>query len=82
MFDNKGASLIMINTPKGQEVWDGIEESFIAKEKTFSEAFKYNHSKPMPLKPERNALFARYQNEEINQLLLSYNDLKAVPKKK
>ena len=76
MFDNKGTSVLMINTNKGEEAWKSISENFIYKESDLKTAFKYNHKKPIVIKDDRNEFFKKLDKEEINSLLESYNDLK------
>lgn len=76
MFDDKGTSVIMVNTKKGAHVVELLKDSFFMKEKSIKELFKYNHSKPCPYKPEREEIFKRLGKERINPLLESFNDLK------
>ncbi|WP_051650625.1 Coenzyme F420 hydrogenase/dehydrogenase, beta subunit C-terminal domain [Lachnoclostridium phytofermentans] len=76
MFDDKGTSAIMVNTVKGEKVLEELKASFFMKERSIKELFKYNHSKPCPLKPEREEIFKRLGKERIDSLLESFNDLK------
>lgn len=76
MFDDKGTSAIMVNTKKGEKVFEEIKDSFFMKERNIKELFKYNHSKPCPYKPEREELFKRLGKERIDPLLERFNDLK------
>lgn len=82
LFDDKGASVVLVNTQKGAKYWSEISGDFNFKEKSLAEAFKHNHKKPMPLKPERDAIFARFREEPIDGLLLAFNDLKQDEDKK
>ncbi|MDD5937261.1 MAG: Coenzyme F420 hydrogenase/dehydrogenase, beta subunit C-terminal domain [Clostridiales bacterium] len=75
MFDDKGASVLLLNTEKGSEIWSKIENGFQVKEKTLSEGFKYNHRRPIRLKPERDEFFRRFREEPINERLYDYNDI-------
>ncbi|WP_066715279.1 Coenzyme F420 hydrogenase/dehydrogenase, beta subunit C-terminal domain [Clostridium sp. Marseille-P299] len=76
MYDNKGTSVLMVNTSKGEEVWNFISDNFIYKESDLVTAFKYNHKKPIVIKDERHEFFKKIEKVEINALLESYNDLK------
>lgn len=76
LFDNKGTSVLMINTPKGEQVWNQISSQFKTKDFDIVTAFKYNHKKPIQIKEERNEFFQAIDKEKINQLLEKYNDLK------
>ncbi len=44
MFDDKGTSLVIINTDKGREVFDKIKDEFKYKEELYTEAIKGNPS--------------------------------------
>ena len=44
MNDDKGTSLVFVNSPKGREVFDRISENMIYKEVDIMEAVKYNSS--------------------------------------
>lgn len=76
MYDNKGASLLMVNTEKGERLWNGIKDNFTYKKSNIKDAFHKNHKKPNPYKTERMEFFSRLDKEPIEQLLESYNDLK------
>ncbi len=77
LYDNKGASCILINNQKGNDVWSTISTSFLNKVMTIEQLFKYNHNKPIPLKGERNNFFHEYSTKPVNDLLSEYNDLKS-----
>lgn len=76
MFDNNGASLILANTEKGLEVLRAIKSQLRLKSMTMGQAFKYNYKRPMELTQERSKIFERLENESIDNLLETYNDLK------
>ena len=42
MFDNKGTSLVLVNSSKGEKLFDAIKDLVTAKEVDFDEAIKYN----------------------------------------
>lgn len=77
LYDNKGISLLMINTEKGWKYWQEIHERFVVQKSNMREAFKKNHSKPSPYKEERVQLFHKLEGKnpkEIAQLLHEYNN--------
>lgn len=76
MFDNKGTSIVMINTKIGEDIWNKISNRFEYEESNLKEAFRYNHKKPIKLTEKRNEFFDRFEKEEINSLLQEFNDLK------
>lgn len=76
MFDNKGTSILMINTSLGENIWNKISNRFEFEESNLKEAFRYNHKKPIKLTEKRNEFFERFEKEEINALLEEFNDLK------
>lgn len=76
MFDNKGTSILMINTKIGEDIWNKISNRFDYEESNLEEAFRYNHKKPIKLTEKRNEFFDRFEKEEINSLLQEFNDLK------
>ncbi|HCL02864.1 MAG TPA: hypothetical protein DHW61_10720 [Lachnoclostridium phytofermentans] len=76
MFDNKGTSILMVNTKIGEKIWNMISDRFEYEESNLQEAFRYNHKKPIKLTEKRNEFFDRFEKEEINSLLQEFNDLK------
>ena len=76
MFDNQGASFILINNSQGAKIWDAIKDNFVVKDTTLQNAFKKNHSEPIHYRIEREEFFRRMENEHIDELLEEYNDLK------
>ncbi|MBE5960100.1 MAG: 4Fe-4S dicluster domain-containing protein [Lachnospiraceae bacterium] len=75
MYDDKGTSIIMINTKKGDEVFGAVADRFHYKESDLQTAFKYNHKKPIVIKDARDEFFEKLDKAPINDLLESYNDL-------
>ncbi len=76
MFDNNGASLILVNTNKGAQMLDIIKNQLRIKPMTMGQAFKYNYRRPMKITSERSKIFERLDIESIDNLLEVYNDLK------
>lgn len=76
LFDDKGASLILLNNTRGEAYWNEIKDQFASKASTVKDGFKKNHSKPAPYKEERKAIYGRVDKENIDTLLEEFNDLK------
>lgn len=81
MFDDKGASLVLLNNAHGETYWNAVKTQFSTKESNVKDAFKKNHSKPSPYKTEREEIFGRFEEEDIDMLLEEFNDLKQKDKK-
>lgn len=82
LYDNKGTSLVIINTEKGWNYWESIKDKFDVEKSRMREAFRYNHSKPSPYKEERVQFFHRIEGKtakEVRDILFEYNN---APKKK
>lgn len=76
MFDDKGASVLLINNHKGNKLWDFVKKQFIFKDSDLAQAFEKNHNSPSEYKLERMELFRKLDKKPIDDLLTSYNDLK------
>lgn len=74
--DQKGVSLVLINTEKGKKFFENVKEQFTLKETTMAVAFRKNHKKPAEYRNERTELLNRIDEQGIDALLLSYNDLR------
>lgn len=77
MFDNQGASFVLINNEQGQKLWDMAKDDFTWVESSVDKVFKKNHSEPISYKIDQREFFQRMENgEPINDLLEDFNDLK------
>lgn len=77
LYDNKGTSLLIINTEKGWNYWEAIKDQFDAEKSRMRQAFSYNHSKPIPYKEERVQFFQRIEGKtakEVGDVLYEYNN--------
>ena len=74
--DDRGTSLIIVNNCKGQALLDRIVDQLKIIPKTMEEAFIKNHKRPVIMRRERNEFFDRLDEENIDELLYSYNLLK------
>ncbi|SES80168.1 Coenzyme F420 hydrogenase/dehydrogenase, beta subunit C-terminal domain [[Clostridium] polysaccharolyticum] len=77
MYDNQGASFVLINNKRGQELWDMAKDEFIWIDSSVEKIFKKNHREPISYKMDSDEFFHRMEKgEDINQLLEEFNDLK------
>lgn len=77
MYDNQGASMVLINNQRGLELWNAVKDNFEWSESTVKKAFKKNHSKPISYKIDQDEFFDRMnKGEPIDKLLEEFNDLK------
>ncbi|KZX11062.1 polysaccharide pyruvyl transferase family protein [Methanobrevibacter curvatus] len=76
MKDDKGVSLIITNTSKGEYLLDQIKQNLILKEKDFKMAFEKNHKYPIVLNRRRYDFFSKFNEMPIDDLLLSFNSVK------
>ena len=76
--DNRGTSLIIVNNDKGKLLLDKIVDKLVIIPKTMNEAFDKNHKWAITMKRERGEFFSKLDDENINDLLFSYN----IPKKR
>lgn len=77
MYDNQGASFVLINNERGQELWDMVKDDFQWIDSSVDKVFKKNHSEPISYKIDRDEFFHRLEKgEPINELLEEFNDLK------
>lgn len=74
MNDNKGTSLIIINSEKGQKLFEKIEENTIAKEVDIEEAIKYNPSMIQSSNKDikREKFFENLDKMNFNKLVNKY----------
>lgn len=71
MNDNKGTSLVFIDSKKGQELYDSLEENIVFREVDINEAVKYNPSayQSVALTDKRKQFFNNYNGENLNEVV-------------
>ena len=74
MNDNKGTSLVIINSKKGEELFDRIKEQTAYKETNIDEAIKYNTAmiKSPMLPNKRNEFFENLEKDSFDKLVKKY----------
>lgn len=74
MDDNKGTSLVIVNSKKGQELFNEIKEKTICKEADLDEAIKYNQSMISSANMDKNRekFFENLDKIEFDKLVKKY----------
>lgn len=74
MDDDKGTSLIIVNSEKGKELINKIEDEIEKEKVDFENAIKYNPSmtKSVKMPKERKEFFENLENKNINELARKY----------
>lgn len=69
--DDKGISLVLINTEKGAQLWNAIQEELIVVPVCSQDALEKNPSALCSSEPhpKRNEFFERFENEDIEKLI-------------
>jgi len=86
MDDDKGTSLIFINSIAGQAMFEKTKNKIMFEKVDINEAIKYNPSaiKSVNLNPRRNEFFSKINDEPIDELIRKYcsdNTITIVKKK-
>ena len=66
-YDRDGVSLLMINSIKGQLVFDKIKTNFDYIETSIDEAFRYNHNCNVKENSKRKIMFKKIINGTVNE---------------
>lgn len=71
MDDNRGISLVLVNTKKGEDIFNEISSSLTYKKVDIETAIQYNNSAIASSKrhPKREAFFNQIDDFPINQVL-------------
>lgn len=74
MDDNKGTSLMIVNTKKGEFLYNNIKDKMVYKEIEFESGIKYNHAMYMSTyKPKlRKEFFENLDNMQFDELVKKY----------
>lgn len=59
-YDNKGASMVIVNTSKGENVFEEIKDNLEYRESNIKDAFYDNHKKPSKRNPAREQFWKDY----------------------
>lgn len=74
LYDNKGTSLVFINSKKGKELFENIKQDIEYKEVNIEEASKYNPSsyKSVPVPDKRNKYMENIFDNDFNRYSKKY----------
>ena len=74
MFDNKGTSLVFVNSAKGQKLFDAAADKMICKPVSLDEAVKYNSSayKPAEENKKRSCFMQEIQDGDFESVVKKY----------
>ncbi len=73
LYDERGVSVAVASTPKGEQIWKEVQDEFRFTETTVAKAYVKNHIRPSVLTEERAAIMAKLDKTPINDLLEAYN---------
>lgn len=76
LYDERGVSMIVASTAKGEQIWKRIQDEFRYTDTTVAKAYVKNHIRPSVLTEERAAIMAKLDKMPINDLLEAYNERK------
>ncbi|ALU13852.1 coenzyme F420 hydrogenase beta subunit domain-containing protein [Eubacterium limosum] len=71
MFDDKGTSLVLIQSEKGKALFKSIEKNLICQGVDLDEALKYNPAaiRPAPIPKNREAFYNRFGKEPFDKII-------------
>ncbi len=73
VYNLRGVSSIIINTEKGERLWEAVKDDFNYMDATTAQAYLKNHTRPSVLTEERALIMSRLDKEPINDLLAKFN---------
>ena len=76
LFDERGMSMAVTSTPKGEQRWKEIQEEFRFADVKVSTAYAKNHIRPSVMPEERALIMSKLDKVPINTLLEEYNEKK------
>lgn len=79
-FDNKGTSLVLVNSVKGKELFDAIRKQMVCIETNFEQALQYNSAMISSVKPDKNKdfFFEDLDKLEFDELAKKYVKRKSI----
>lgn len=71
MFDDKGTSLVLIQSEKGKALFKSIEKNLVCQGVDLDEALKYNPAaiRPAPIPKNREAFYNRFGKEPFDKII-------------
>lgn len=80
--DNKGTSLVLVNTKRGAHFFESVKECFEIRESNLEDAFRDNHKKPAKRNINREKFWADYQRHGYLYVLQKYASYTTIGKAK
>ena len=76
MFDNKGTSLVIVNSEKGRKLFNDIQNEIIQEQVDINEALKYNSSMTSSVRPDKNRenFFLNLDKMDFDKLVNKYTE--------
>lgn len=76
MFDNKGTSLVIVNSEKGRKLFNDIQSEIIQEQVDINEALKYNPSMTSSVRPDKNRenFFLNLDKMDFDKLVNKYTE--------
>lgn len=81
LANNKGTSLIKLNTSKGKELFEEIKGNFMVRKSNYCDAYYGNHKMPCVLTKKRIEFMKNFDFNNVDQYLESNNRFKNKNKK-
>ena len=77
MYDNKGTSLIFVNSEKGRKIFEEISEGMVYREFNIDEAVKYNPSayKSCEKPKNRDKFMKRVNDHNFEEMVRKYSKI-------
>ena len=71
MFDDKGTSLVLIQSEKGKALFKSIERDLVCQSVDMDEALKYNPAaiRPAPIPKNREVFYNRFGKESFDKII-------------
>lgn len=71
MFDDKGTSLVLVQSEKGKALFKSIEKNLVCQDVDLDEALKYNPAaiRPAPIPKNREAFYNRFGKEPFDKII-------------
>lgn len=73
LYTDRGVSSVIINTEKGEVLWEAVKDDFNFIETTTKQAYLKNHTRPSILTEERAIIMSKLDKMPIDTLLARYN---------
>jgi len=73
--DNKGVSLVLVSSAKGEALLNGIQESIVARQSSIQDCLQHNLQAPTVPSPKREQFWREYETKGFEYVLKKYGGL-------